>query len=178
MIHMLQKMMMTPDGWMTTVPKAQPLLKYGQLKTIQQSQCLWVLSTTYSSESSSLLFTLSFFLCHQLCIGHLLLLQTACGRGITLLSLQSTLNRLVLLASASSLTLRFAPLSLLQLHLTMSQLRLLTNHSLLTATSALNVEWCMYVCTVICLETHKYKYTDNIKQWGWTTRQCTHSCPY
>jgi len=40
MIHMLQKMMMTPDGWMTTVPKAQPLLKYGQLKTIQQSQCL------------------------------------------------------------------------------------------------------------------------------------------
>jgi len=33
------------------------------------------------------------------------------------------------------------------------------------------------VCIVICLETYKYKYTCNIKQWGWTTRQCTYGCP-
>ena len=25
---------------------------------------------------------------------------------------------------------------------------------------------------------HTYKYTDNIKQYGWTTRQCTYGCPY
>jgi len=38
---------------------------------------------------------------------------------------------------------------------------------------------CMYACMYCKLPSkHTYKYTDNIKQCGWTTRQCTYSCPY